>query len=233
LENQTMRTVAAAAALVVTSAAIAGPTNPFTETFDSGASNWLGGGFLPPAEFATGGVGDSGYIQAQTGFEFSDPEAFNVAFRANKGLLPGTDASGGAFIGDWIDAGVTNLSFSVRHDIPVPVTVFVRIAADSFGAPFPGAVAINFSPVFAGQWTDISIDINEANPQFVTYEGSSFQSILSNVGFLQIGVTAPDALLGDPTIYNIDLDNVAIVPAPAGAAALGTLALAAARRRRA
>ncbi|MBZ0171820.1 MAG: hypothetical protein K8E66_05525, partial [Phycisphaerales bacterium] len=96
----------AVVALTVSAVALAGPTNPFTETFDNGANNWLGGDFLPPTEFATGGVGDSGYISSQTGFEFNEKGAFNTVFRGNKGLLPGTDASGGAFVGDWIDAGV-------------------------------------------------------------------------------------------------------------------------------
>ncbi|USN99421.1 MAG: hypothetical protein H6810_01735 [Phycisphaeraceae bacterium] len=227
-----MKPAALLALTFASAAALAGPTNPFTETFDNGANNWLGGDFLPPAEHANGGVGDTGYISSQTGFEFNDPGSFNTVFRGNKGLLPGTDASGGAFVGDWIAAGVTNLSFSLRHDIPEPVTVFVRIAADTFGAPFPGAVGIFFVPVFAGEWTDLSIDINPANPQFVTYEDSSFETVFSNVGFIQIGIASPDGLLGDPTLYTVDLDNVAIVPAPAGLLAFAPVLAAATRRRR-
>jgi len=217
-------------ALVAGSAA-ADLTNPFTEDFNAGANNWLGGGFLPPTDFSTGGVGDSGYIGAETGFEFSDPGGFNVVFRGNTGLLPGTDASGGNFFGDWISNGVTEFSFSIRHDIPVPVTVFARIAANSFGSAFPGAVAVNFAPVAAGEWTEVSFDISADNPAFVTFEGSTFESIFSNVGFLQIGVTAPDALLGDPTLYDVGLDNVSIVPAPASLLGLAPIALAARRRR--
>lgn len=222
-----------AAILVATtaSAVFAAPIVPFTETFDTGANNWLSGDFLPPAAFATGGVGDSGYIQAQTGFQFSEAGAFNVTFRGNKGFFPGTDASDGAFIGNWIDAGVTNLSFAVRHDIPVPVTFFVRVAADSFGAPFPGAVGVAFQPVFTGQWTTLSFDISPDNPAFVSFEGSTFEAVFSNVGFIQIGVEAPEALLGDPSLYNIDLDNVSIVPAPAALLALAPV-FALGRRRR-
>lgn len=225
-----MKTAALLAAAAA-SAALAAPTVPFTETFDTGANNWLSGDFLPPTEFATGGVGNSGYIQSQTGFEFSEEDAFNVAFRGNKGFFPGTDASDGAFIGDWIDAGVTNLSFAVRHDIPVPVTFFVRVAADSFGAPFPGAVAVAFQPVFAGQWTTLSFDISPDNPAFVSFEGSTFEAVFSNVGFIQVGVSAPEALLGDPSLYNIGLDNVSIIPAPAALMALAPV-LAFGRRRR-
>lgn len=219
-------------ALTLSAAAIAGPTNPFTETFDNGANNWLGGDFLPPTEFATGGVGDSGYISAQTGFEFNADGDFNTVFRGNKSLIPGFDASGGAFIGDWIAAGVNNLSFSIRHDIAEPVTVFVRIAADTFGAAFPGGVAVNFIPVFAGQWTEVSIDINPNNPQFVTFEGSTYQEVFSNVGYVQIGVATPTGLVGDPRLFNVDIDNVAIVPAPAGLLAFGPVLAAGLRRRR-
>ncbi len=220
------------ASLTISTAALAGPTNPFTETFDNGANNWLGGDFLPPAEFATGGVDDSGYIASQTGFEFNESGDFNTLFRGNKGLFPGTDASGGAFIGDWIAAGVTNLTFSIKHDIPEPITVFVRFAADTGGAAFPGAVAINFIPVFAGEWTEVSIDISPNNPSFVTFEDSSFENVFSNIGFIQIGVAVPDALIGDPRLFNVGLDNVSIVPAPAGLAALAPAGLIGWRRRR-
>jgi len=94
------------------------------------------------------------------------------------------------------------------------------------------ASSVNFAPVFAGQWTEVSIDISAANPQFVTYEGSTFESIFSNVGFIQIGVVAPDSLIGDPTLFDLGLDNVAIVPAPAGLLALAPAGLLAGRRRR-
>lgn len=226
----TIRTAILTASLI-TAAATAGTTSPYTETFDAGANNWLGGDFLPPTEFATGGVGDSGYIQAQTGFEFADPEGFNVVFRGNTGFFPGTDASGGAFNGDWISSGVTNLSFSVRHNITQPVTFFARIAADTMGAPFPGGVAIAFQPVVAGEWTTISIDIDPNNPAFVSFEGSTFESVFSNVGFIQIGIATPVSLIGDPSLFEVGLDNVAIVPAPAGFAVLVPALLATRRRR--
>lgn len=216
---------------IAAGSAAADLSNPYTEDFNDGANNWLDGGFGAPSEFAAGGVDDSGYIGAQTGFEFSDPGGLNVVFRGNTGLLPGTDASGGNFFGDWISNGVTGFSFSIRHDIPVPVTVFARIAANSNGAPFPGAVAVNFAPVAAGEWTEVSFDISADNPAFVTFEGATFESIFSNVGFLQIGVTAPDALLGDPTLFDVGLDNVSIVPAPASLLGLAPIALAARRRR--
>lgn len=229
--NSRRLSVSLAVSLAAASVALGGPTVPFTETFDNGASNWLTGDFAPPTTFASGGVGDSGFIRSFTGFQFNDPESLNVIFRGNKGFFPGTDASDGAFIGNWIDAGVTNLSFSVRHNIPGPVTFFARIAADTFGAAFPGAVAVAFQPVFAGQWATISIDIDPNNPAFVTFEGSTYNAVFSNVGFIQIGVIAPDALLGNPTIWDVDLDHVSIVPAPAALFALAPV-LAGVRRRR-
>jgi hypothetical protein len=223
--------IAAISALAIPVIALAGTTVPFTEDFEDGASNWVTGGFGPPTEFTSGGVGDSAYISAQTGFEFSDPGGFNVVFRGNTGFFPGTDASDGAFIGNWITDGVTNLSFSIRHNITEPVTVFARIAANTGGGPFPGAVAVAFQPVVAGEWTTVSIDISAGNPAFVSFEGSDFESILSNVGFLQIGVAAPDALAGTPGVFDIDLDNVSIVPTPAAAAVLLPGLLAVRRRR--
>jgi hypothetical protein len=215
----------------LTAAASAGSVSPFTETFEDGASNWLDSGFAPATEVATGGVDNSAYITGQTGFEFSDSGDFNVVFRGNPGLFPGTDASDGAFIGDWISSGVTNFSFDIRHNINQPVTFFARIAADTNGAAFPGAVAVAFQPVLPGQWTTVSIDIDPNNPAFVSFSGSDFESIFSRVGFIQIGLAAPDGLLGDPSLFSVDLDNVSIVPAPAGLALL-VPGLIATRRRR-
>ena len=227
-----MKTAALLAAALAPTAALAGLSNPYTEDFNSGANNWLSGDFLPAGEVATGGVGDSGYITAQTGFEFNDTGSFNIVFRGNTGFFPGTDASGGNFFGDWIAGGVTELSFSIRHNISQPVSVITRVAADSMGAPFPGAIAIEFAPTLPGQWTDVSISINPSNPAFVSFEGATFEDVFSNVGFIQIGVAAPDGLLGDPSVFDVDLDNVRIVPAPAGFACLGVMGLVAARRRR-
>lgn len=226
-----MKTLIAVIVGSASGSAIAGLSNPFTETFDGGANNWLNGGFGPATEFASGGDGDSGYVGSQTGFEFSDPEAFNVVFRGNTGFFPGTDASGGAFFGDWIAGGVTELSFSIRHNIPVPVTVFARIAANTGGGPFPGTVAVAFIPVVAGEWTEVTIAIDASNPQFVSFEGSTFENVFSNVGFIQIGVAAPDALLGNPAIFDVGLENVSIVPAPAGVLALAGVVWAGRRRR--
>ena len=211
--------------------ASAGSVAPFTEDFEDGASNWLDSGFLPAAEVATGGVNNSAYITAQAGFEFADVDGFNVIFRGNTGFFPGTDASDGAFNGDWISSGVTSLSFSIRHNITQPVTLFARIAANSNGAPFPGAVAIAFQPVAAGEWTSISFDINPNNPAFVSFEGADFESVFSNVGFVQFGIATPQGLIGDPSLFSVDLDNVSIVPAPAGTALLATGMLAIRRRR--
>ena len=145
-----MRTLAALP-LVVSALATAGTVVPFTEDFEDGASNWLAGDFLPATEVASGGVGDSAYISAQTGFEFAEEGGFNVVFRGNTGFFPGTDASDGNFFGNWIADGVTNLSFDIRHDIAGPATFFVRFAANSNGAPFPGAVAVEFQPVLPGE----------------------------------------------------------------------------------
>ena len=227
-----MRLFTAASLLAITSSiCAAGTVAPFTEDFEDGASNWLDAGFLPAGEVATGGVDNSAYITGQTGFEFAEEDGFNVVFRGNTGFFPGTDASDGAFNGDWISSGITNLSFSVRHDITGPVTFFARIAPNSNGAPFPGAVAVAFQPVFAGQWTNISIDIDPNNPAFVSFEGSSFETVFSNVGFIQIGIATPNGLIGDPSLFAVDLDNVSIIPAPAGLAIL-LPGLAAIRRRR-
>lgn len=221
------------ASLVIASAAgiaAAGVTNPYTENFEAGANGWtdIAGGALN--EVATGGVDGSAYVNTAYSFNGSADGDLAVLFRGN---APGQNASGGAFAGDWIAGGVTNLSFDIRHNGPAPLTFFARIATNTFGAPFPAAVAVNFAPVFAGGFTTVSIDINPANPAFVTFEESSFETIFSNVGFIQIGVLTPDGFGVNPAEFDFDLDNVRIVPAPGAFSVLAGLGLAATRRRRA
>ncbi|MEM7754034.1 MAG: hypothetical protein AAF297_00180 [Planctomycetota bacterium] len=222
---------AAAAGLVGTAIA---SVSPFTETFDT-AANWAGSDFQPLTEVATGGLDGSSYVSTTGNFQNVDPTtdegSFQVLFRGEPSFLPGIvpDASDGAFIGDYIDAGIETISLDVRHDGVAPVNFFVRIANVN---RFPGAVAVFFVPVFAGSWATIEIDISADSPNFVSFEGQDYDAVFSNAGVVQVGIDARP-LAGIPSDFTFDVDNVSInVPTPGAFAAVALGGFAAARRRR-
>lgn len=196
------------------------------ETFDSGPANWsnsANNAFLD--WFASGGPDGSAYASGV--FDFTSTVAGDtpVILRAQSA----NNASGGIFSGDWIAAGITELRFSIRHDGPAPATIFTRFAAP---ANFPGATAIQFVPVASNTWTELSVLISPANPAFVTFEGSDFNTIFSNIGNLQFGVSVDSTLAGFQTPIRFDIDNVRVVPAPAGLALFGVFCAGSLQRRR-
>lgn len=221
----TSRAGAAAAALACASIASASLVGA-TETFDAGSANWTnaaGTAFLD--WFPGGGPDGSAYASGTFNFAGSNAGDTPVLLRAEAPA----GASAGAFFGDYITAGVTELRFSVRHDGPVPMTFFTRFAT---AGNFPGATAIVFAPVFSNTWTELSIAIDPANPAFVTFEGSDFSTIFSNIGRLQFGVSVDAGLAGFDQPVRFDIDNVRLIPAPGGIGLAGMLLIAGARRRR-
>ncbi|CAN0453586.1 unnamed protein product, partial [Ectocarpus fasciculatus] len=97
------RCIAASALVLTASSALAVST--FTETFDTDDSDWLNGISAAPSYQATGGVGNTGFISySPAAFNsgaggFSDP--LQILFRGNDS----DDASGDAFVGDWLTDG--------------------------------------------------------------------------------------------------------------------------------
>lgn len=182
-------------------------TVPFEESFATGTSNWKNTASANPTYVATGGSDGGGYIQTTFAFT-STASTTPVLFRGYDGF----DASGDAFVGDWIAEDVTKLTAFVRHNAPQPLSFFTRHASS---ASFPGAVAVDFVPVLPNTWTKIEFDTVASSPQFVSFEGSDFPSVFSNIGNVQIGVSKPSALASDTTLYTYELDQVSIVPEPA------------------
>jgi hypothetical protein len=219
----------AAAVLALSAGGASGVVVPFVETFETDAA-WTNTDFVAPDFVASGGKDGSSYISTTRSFVNSADGDFDVLFRGEPSLIPGLvpDASGGAFIGNWIDAGVTELSFDIRHNGFAPVNFFARVAN---AARFPGAIAVAFQPVLPGQWTTITLDMTETSPNFVSFEGQDYASVFTNAGPVQIGIDA-GALGGIPQDFTFDLDNVRIVPTPGTAVALAFGGVLASRRRR-
>src|SRR5262249_11542609 len=153
-------------------------TVPFTETFANDAANWHDASGASILNW-TGTGGPDGGSFASSSFNFAN-SAFNatpVIFRGQSGF----NSSNEAFVGNWISDGVTVFSADIRQNSGVPLTFFTRFSSP---ANFPGATAISFTPVPSGVWTPITFSIDAASPQFISFEGTDFNAVFSDIGNL-------------------------------------------------
>lgn len=209
----------------------------FTETFAGGDANWRGpapDGSDALIVVGSGGPDGSSFVSTEFNFEFFPDGSGMNGGQPTPTLFRGQDefdSSAGAFVGNWINSQVETFSFSFRHDIPVPVNVFARFSSPN---NFPGVAAVEFVPLLPGQWTEISFDIDPANPQFF-FEGpaSTFESVFSNIGHIQLGVSVPVGFGGTTTNFTFDVDNIHVttIPEP-GLGLIAVLAVAAVVSRR-
>ncbi len=200
-------------------------TVPFTEDFTTGPANWFvdSAGTMPLPHHASGGPDGGAFVSSQ--FALRGEGSLEVAslFRAHQAL----GASGGAFTGDWLSDGVTELRFFIRHDahVSTSLTFFARMAT---AANFPAVVGLSSAVVPANQWTEILLPITPAD---ITPEPpGTFAGVLSQVGNMQIGVQAR-SLTGSEFI-TFGLDKVSIIPEPATLALFLCCAVPAVLRRR-
>lgn len=191
---------------------------PFTEDYAVDSAGWKDAASADPVYLATGGPDGSAYVSTSFSFTNSVESDTPVLLRGQDNF----EASGDAFVGDWLGEGVTSFSAWVRHDAPVPLNFFARFAGS---INFPGAVAVGFVPVLPDTWTQITFDISAANPQFVTFEGSDFNSVFSGIGNVQLGVSVSSSLAGYSPDVTFDLDQPAITPEPGSLLGLGCLAM--------
>jgi hypothetical protein len=183
-----------------------GATVPFTEDFTSGAANWgdnSGANLL--SHTTTGGPDGGAYATTSKSVENLGGQSA-VLFRAQDEF----NSSGHALEGNWIAQNVGQFSAYVRHNAPQPLSYFAR-----FSGPgnFPGGTAVKFAPVLPNTWTQLTFDIRADNPEFVTFEGSSFNTVFSNVGHVQLGVSVPASLNANTTAFAFDIDKASITPA--------------------
>lgn len=214
-------------------ASTAGPAlavSTFTETFDTNTSNWLNAVSAAPTYNATGGVANSGYISylspdftsGGTG-PFGAPP-LTILFRGNNAA----NASGDAFVGNWIADGVQTLSVAVRHNYGSTLSLYARLDAGA------GAAA-SLTPTFvipSNTWTTITIPITNSNPPFLSYGAGNFNSVFSNVQNVQLGLYVPANTFMDDLRFDIDDVTVSTVPEPTSLSLIGLgLGLLALRRR--
>jgi hypothetical protein len=221
---------------------------PFTETFATDDANWgtnvnsvSNGEFTAPPVFnssdGVGGAGD-GYISYNhTWGTFNPMTPTTVIFRANDN----TNSSGDEFKGNWINAGVNEVSFYARHNENVPMTAWLRIAPNGAAWNVRGTDV----PVGNG-WSLITFPISQAaavagyGDSWVYSTGTpnvndapaQYNAAFSAVVNFQVSFEQEGFAQGEQTLFS--LDNVSIVPEPAsmGLLAGAGLMLIARRNRR-
>lgn len=224
-----IRTLTPLIALAAIAAPAVAATVPFVETFATDTADWRNAAGSALDFNAAGSFDGSSFVSTSFNFVNNSENEDLVIFRGQDNFDSSTDA----LVGDWISEGVAEFSFYIRHDGPSPANFFARFASPF---NFPGGVAVDFAPVAAGVWTELSFTIDASNPQFVSFEGSDFNTVFSNIGNVQIGVRVPGAFAGLDQPVTFSLDNVAItggvIPTPGAATLFALAGLAAARRRR-
>jgi hypothetical protein len=208
IKGAALAAVLAAGGMVSNAFALA--SLPFVEDFASNNANWLNGASASATWLSAGGVDNGGYITVNitvvnTGFG-------SASFRGNGA----SDASGDAFVGDWLAGGVSLFTAYVRHNAPMNLNIFARLDAGSgrAGSSVDFAVAPN-------SWTQISIPIVDSPSSFQSYGAGTFSTVFTNIQNIQIflSLTQNSSVFGQ--IYTIDADQISVVPEP------GTIGLAA------
>jgi hypothetical protein len=208
--------VAAVAAVSASSQTFANPGIPavaFTENFNTTA-NWstASAPLTAPTLVGTGGPDGSSYISrafAATGAPDSSPI---VLFRAQDTF----NSSGNVFTNNWITGNINQVTAYVRHNASASLPFFLR-----FTAPGGGAGVVFENPTLTpasvnSAWTMLTFDISASSPDF-TPEGppSLFNTVMSDVGRMQVGYSVPAGFGADPNTYTYDLDLVTATPEPA------------------
>jgi hypothetical protein len=183
---------------------------PFTERFDLGSSNWLNGSSAVPNYSSTGGVANTGYVFTSATI---DTSGFGpIVFRGNNA----NSASGGAFVGNWLAAGVNQFSAYVWHNAPVDLNFYVR-----FDKGAGSAASSNMITVAANTWTLLNIPIVDSlglsGQVFQSYGAvgsGGFNTIFSDIKNVQIALAATQDARTSGQTYTVGLDSASVIPEP-------------------
>lgn len=212
------------------SVAFGGTVSPFTEDFEGGANGWLMGTFVAPTVSGSGALDGSAYVSSSADLNSAGQFGLTV-FRGHDDF----DASGDAFVGDYLAGGITTISFDFRHNAGIDLGIALRVATSG---NTPGFAVEQPSMIASDQWVHLEYELSPFNPLWTPEGGGPgfdpiafFESVMTSVGNLQVSADRPDGLT-TPLVVDFDFDNIAITPAPASVALLGLGGLAASRRRR-
>ncbi|MBX3362899.1 MAG: hypothetical protein KF912_15115 [Phycisphaeraceae bacterium] len=199
----------------------------FVEDFNTDAAAWRNFNSASILEWVPAG-GPDGTAFARSTYNLVAASGMfpPIVIRAQSSFVP--PSSNAEYVGNWIEAGVTGVSFSFRHDLPVPISLTGRFATPN---NMLGAATETSYTVEPNVWTTISYDLTEGSSDIISFGAGSYLSIFSNIGNIQLGFNVPAGYAGQNLNVNFDVDNFTIVPAPGALALLGVAGLVARRRR--
>jgi hypothetical protein len=210
---------------------------PSVETFSTGPANWRrADGLLSPNWQANAGPGNAPFIGTSMNF-VDNPAGSQITLLRAEDNFSGGPSSNGQFFGNWIAGGASAVSFSVFQNTGVDLPLFLRIARSTTNpAGTTGTIASPLPAVPSGVWTTITIPLVYSQSNWVN-EGAPnpafFNTVLSSVGRLQIGILPLPASLANTNVtYQFNIADVRLIPTPSAAAVLGLAGLFATRRRR-
>lgn len=174
---------------------------PFTEDFSEDAAGWISNGTNSLTWHKEGGIENQAFISTTATVN----AGLDIVFRGNSTHF----ASDGAFVGNWLTAGVTTFKAYVKHDAPVPLNFFVRLNAGGMGY----AACSNPITVKPNEWVLISIPIIDSlGPSGIwqSYEGAGkrFEAVFASIKDIQVGldVAQPADVVGNT--YHVGLAKV-------------------------
>jgi hypothetical protein len=185
-------------------------TYPYTENFTSGHANWTNNANGFAIHSSSGGPDGSGYISTSFNFQNTTPTSQDPVVLRGQNSTPLGAASSGAFMGNWLAAGVKEFSGYVRHNASIPLTFYARVAQ----SPFPGLIYEQPNLVQPNTWTHIQFAVNAQNP-YLFDEGVPYAGVMNNIARVQFGVAIPPSFVGQNISVTFDLDQATIsVPEP-------------------
>jgi hypothetical protein len=191
----------------------------YTENFTSSAAGWDGGGSTVTWISSGGFDGiDDGYIEVSTEF----PAQLGArAAGANESI---------AFIGDYVAAGITGVSFAL-NELAVDDGIEIHVTVGSaFGNVWTYNIGLDAQ---ANTWTEFTVDFTDASNWTQIIGSGTFEQAIANTDRLLFRHDfAPFSRFPDPIAGSIGIDRITLIPAPGVAPVLAIGGIVAVRRKR-